>query len=109
VWELPAGRLEPGEPPEDTARRELLEEAGCKAGQWQSLGSILASPGVFDEVIHLYLARGLEQHDSRHEEHEVIEVHWVPLAEAVRQATDGAIRDAKTVIGLMRAAARIRV
>lgn len=107
VWELPAGRLEPGEPPEATAVRELMEEAGCSAGQWESLGSILSSPGVFDEIIHLYLARELSQGESRHEQHEVIEVHWMPLDVAVRQATDGILRDGKTVTGLLRAAARV--
>jgi 8-oxo-dGTP pyrophosphatase MutT (NUDIX family) len=107
IRELPAGRLEPGEPPDLTASRELLEEAGCEARQWESLGSILSSPGVFDEVIHLYLARDLVQRESRHEQHEVIEVHWVALEEAVRQAVQGEIRDAKTVIGLMRAASRL--
>jgi 8-oxo-dGTP pyrophosphatase MutT (NUDIX family) len=107
VWELPAGRLEPGEPPDLTAARELLEEAGCEAAEWQSLGSILSSPGVFAETIHLYLARGLTQRESRHEQHEVIEVHWIALAEAARQAADGTLRDGKTVIGIMRAAARL--
>jgi 8-oxo-dGTP pyrophosphatase MutT (NUDIX family) len=107
VWELPAGRLEPGEPPDLTASRELLEEAGCEAAEWQSLGSILSSPGVFAETIHLYLARGLTQRESRHEQHEVIEVHWIALAEAARQAADGTLRDGKTVIGIMRAAARL--
>ena len=107
VWELPAGRLEPGEAPAYTATRELLEEAGCEASDWQSLGSVLSSPGVFDEVIHLYLARGLSYSASRHEQHEVIEVHWLPLAEAVQRAADGELRDSKTVIGLMRAAARL--
>ena len=48
VWELPAGRLEPGEPAADTARRELAEEAGLSAAHWQSLGISLSSPGVFD-------------------------------------------------------------
>lgn len=103
VWELPAGRLEPGEPPDVTASRELVEEAGCRADNWASLGSILSSPGVFAETIHLYLARGLTPVQAAHEEHEVIEVHWVPLPDAVRQATDGTLRDAKTVIGLLRA------
>lgn len=107
VWELPAGRLEPGEPPAATATRELREEAGCEAARWVSLGSILSSPGVFDETIHLYLAQGLVQRQSSHEMHEVIEVHWVPLADAVRQAAEGELRDAKTVIGLMRAASRM--
>lgn len=107
VWELPAGRLEPGEPPETTAVRELLEEAGCEAREWKSLGSVLSSPGVFAETIHLYLAQGLSQRESSHEQHEVIEVHWLPLTEAVGQALDGTLRDAKTVIGLMRASAHM--
>lgn len=107
VWELPAGRLEPGEPPEVTAARELLEEAGCTASRWESLGSILSSPGVFAETIHLYLARDLAAGEARHEQHEVIEVHWLPLEQVVRQALDGGLRDGKTVIGLLRAAALV--
>jgi 8-oxo-dGTP pyrophosphatase MutT (NUDIX family) len=107
VWELPAGRLEPGEPPEATGRRELREEAGCDATHWESLGSILSSPGVFAETIHLYLARGLVVTEAQHEQHEVIEVHWLPLNDAVRKATWGELLDAKTVIGLLRAAARM--
>lgn len=107
VWELPAGRLEPGEAPQSTAVRELLEEAGCEAARWESLGGILSSPGVFDETIHLYLAQGLTSRPTQHEPHEVIEVHWVPLAEAARRAVEGELRDAKTVIGLLRAAARV--
>ena len=107
VWELPAGRLEPGERPESTAVRELLEEAGCEAARWESLGSILSSPGVFDETIHLYLAQGLTSGQMQHEPYEVIEVHWVPLAEAAQRAIEGELRDAKTVIGLLRAASRV--
>lgn len=105
VWELPAGRLEPGEPPAHTARRELVEEAGCEAGRWDSLGSILSSPGVFAETIHLYLARDLRAVPLQHERHEVIQVHWIPLDDAVQQALCGEIRDAKTIIGLLRAQA----
>ena len=59
VWELPAGRLEPDEPPAETARRELAEEAGVSAREWRSLGVSLSSPGVFTERIHLFLATGL--------------------------------------------------
>lgn len=104
VWELPAGRLEPGEAPERTAMRELLEEAGSEAGRWDSLGSILSSPGVFAETIHLYLARDLVPRQVSHEQYEVIEVHWLPFPETVQQAMEGTLRDAKTVIGLLRAA-----
>lgn len=106
VWELPAGRLEPGEPPATTAQRELREEAGREAAHWEPLGSILSSPGVFAETIHLFLARGLATVAQQLERHEVIEVHWLPLDEAVGRALSGELSDAKTVIGLVRAAAR---
>src|SRR5262245_42552561 len=59
LYELPAGKLEPDEPPEATARRELEEEAAVSATTWSSLGQFFSSPGVFTEVIHLYLATGL--------------------------------------------------
>jgi ADP-ribose pyrophosphatase len=108
VWELPAGRLEPGETPQNTARRELVEEAGREAREWQSLGSILSSPGVFAETIHLYLARGLADVPAAHEQHEIIEIHWVPLSEAIERALNGELRDAKTVIGLLRAGAHLQ-
>lgn len=107
VWELPAGRLEPAEEPEHTARRELAEEAGREARRWESLGSILSSPGVFAETIHLFLARELSTVPLKHERHEVIEIHWIGLAEAVRMALNAELRDAKTVVALLRAAARL--
>jgi 8-oxo-dGTP pyrophosphatase MutT (NUDIX family) len=107
LWELPAGRLEPAEEPLQTAARELAEEAGREARRWDSLGSILSSPGVFAETIHLYLARELTNVPLRHERHEVIEVHWMALTEAVRRALGGELRDAKSIIGLLRAAARL--
>lgn len=104
IWELPAGKLEPGEPPLETARRELVEEAGVRARSWSNLGSYLSSPGVFSEVLHLFLARDLELDASAPEIHEVLEVHWVPLAEACGRALNGEIRDGKTALGLLRAA-----
>jgi ADP-ribose pyrophosphatase len=107
IWELPAGKLEPGEAPEDCARRELIEEAGRAAQRWDSLGRYFSSPGVFTEVIHLFLARGLETVPQAHEPHEVIEVHWVPLEEAWRKAVDGEYTDGKTLVGVLRAHARL--
>jgi len=107
VWELPAGRLEPGEPPALTASRELVEEAGREARDWQDLGYMLSSPGVFDERIHLFLARQLRTVPAHHEPHEVLEAHWVALPEALERAMDGRILDSKTVVGLLRAAARL--
>jgi 8-oxo-dGTP pyrophosphatase MutT (NUDIX family) len=104
IWELPAGKLEPAEPPEDTARRELSEEAGVVATDWVNLGSLLSSPGVFAEVIHLYLARGLSASRPQPEDSEVLEVHWVSFRQACDMALSGELRDAKTTIGVLRAA-----
>jgi ADP-ribose pyrophosphatase len=103
VWELPAGRLEPGEPPIDTIRRELVEEAGIQAAHVVSLGESLSSPGIFTERIHLFLATDLTPVPDAREAAEVFDVHWVPLDEAVRRALEGEIDDSKTVIGLLRA------
>jgi ADP-ribose pyrophosphatase len=108
LWELPAGKLEPHEPPLATAERELAEEAGTRAAEWHSLGSYLSSPGVFTEVIHLFVATGLTPVASALEPAEVIEVHWVALSDARRWALEGTIRDGKTALGLLRAAARTK-
>ncbi|NNG12014.1 MAG: NUDIX hydrolase [Halobacteria archaeon] len=104
LWELPAGKIDPGEAPQSTAQRELAEEAGLQAGDWQKLGQVLTTPGFCDEVIHLYLARRLETVPAQHHEHELIEIHWLPLVEALRQVRDGTIHDAKTMLGLLLAA-----
>ena len=103
LWELPAGKLEPQEPPLTTAQRELDEEAGARAREWTSLGTVLSSPGVFSEVLHLFLRDRNRATSAAHEQAEVIEVHWVPFAQAHEWALAGEIRDAKTVIGLVRA------
>jgi 8-oxo-dGTP pyrophosphatase MutT (NUDIX family) len=103
LWELPAGKLEPQEPPLTTAQRELVEEAGASARDWISLGAVLSSPGVFSEVLHLFLATGIGPTSAAHEHAEEIEVHWVPFTQAHEWALAGEIRDAKTVIGLVRA------
>jgi ADP-ribose pyrophosphatase len=103
LWEVPAGKLD-GRAPEVTARAELAEEAGLEAGEWVSLGSIFASPGIFTEVVYLFLARDLRAISARPEQDEILEVHWVPIAEAVHAALNGAYKDAKTIVALVRAA-----
>jgi 8-oxo-dGTP pyrophosphatase MutT (NUDIX family) len=108
LWELPAGKIDPGESPACTAERELAEEAGLVAVRWDNLGHLHSSPGVFAEVIHLYLARGLSEVDLGHEADEVIEIHWLPLTDALARCGDGTITDAKTLIGLYRADALLR-
>lgn len=105
LWELPAGKLEPGEAAQTTAQRELAEEAGLQATEWCELGQVLTTPGFCDEVIHLFLATGLTVTDTDHQHDELIECHWVALQEALTWADEGTIRDAKTLLGLYRAAA----
>jgi ADP-ribose pyrophosphatase len=109
IYELPAGKLEPDEPPEVTIRRELAEEAGMHATHWQSLGAYFSSPGVFTEVIHLYLATGLEPVAARPEVDEVFEIEWWPLEHAMERARNGELTDAKTIIGILRAGSRKKI
>jgi 8-oxo-dGTP pyrophosphatase MutT (NUDIX family) len=108
LWELPAGKLDPGEGPFATAVRELAEEAGVTAGDWVGLGYMHSSPGVFTEIIHLWLACDLAMQDHDQECDELIEVHWLPLEQVLSWCADGTITDAKTLIGLYRADALLR-
>lgn len=107
LWELPAGKIDNREPPLQTAQRELTEEAGVTAKQWDSLADYVASPGVFTEVVHLFLATQLTITKAALEEHEVLEVHWKPLRDVVQMANSGELRDGKSVVGIYRAAARL--
>lgn len=100
IWELPAGKIDNREPHFDTAQRELQEEAGCSAGHWQYLGHYLSSPGVFTEVIHLYLATELTHTSNQPEAHEVFHVEWRPLSEVMSMVQHGEIIDGKTLVGL---------
>ena len=108
LWELPAGKRDHQEPPLETAKRELVEEAGVKGGQWQELGSMISSPGVFSERVYLYLATGLTHVGTDSGIDEVIQVHWIPVEEAYQWAFQGQISDAKSVIGIVRAMPLIR-
>ena len=107
VWELPAGKIDNREPPFDTARRELEEEAGMAAAAWQPLGDYLSSPGVFTEVVHLFLATQLTPLPPRPEEHEVFEVHWLPFRDVLQMARSGELRDGKSLVGVYRAAEHV--
>jgi 8-oxo-dGTP pyrophosphatase MutT (NUDIX family) len=108
VWELPAGKIDNREPPLETARRELEEEAGMAAASWRPLGDYLSSPGVFTEVVHLFLATQLTPLPARPEEHEVFEVHWLPFTDVLRMADSGELRDGKSLVGVYRATAHVR-
>jgi 8-oxo-dGTP pyrophosphatase MutT (NUDIX family) len=107
ITELPAGKLDGGEPPLECARRELAEEAGVAARRWDHLGQFFSSPGVLTEIIHMYMARDLVPCESQPGEHEVLEARWVPMDEAFRLVGEARLQDAKTLIGLAWAQARL--
>ena len=102
VTELPAGKLERGEDHRLAGLRELEEETGLTADSFQYMGALLASPGFSDEVIHLYLARGLRQGPCHPDPDEFLELCRLPFSELLEQAMDGRLRDAKTVAGLLK-------
>jgi ADP-ribose diphosphatase len=99
--ELPAGTLEPPEPPKETANRELIEETGYRAKQIQFLHAFFLSPGILDEKMRLYLATGLTEGETAREEGEEIENWLVPWDEAIAMIFRREIQDAKTIVGLL--------
>jgi ADP-ribose pyrophosphatase len=107
LLEAPAGKLSPGEAPEDCGRRELEEETGWRAARLDRLGAVWSSPGFTDELLHLFLARDLQPGTQALEQDELLTVVRKGLAEAVAMARDGRITDAKTVCALLRAAAAL--
>lgn len=104
LLEVPAGKLDAREAPEVCARRELEEETGLAARHLSALGRIWTSPGFTDEVIHLYVARGLEGSRQALQEDEILTVQRVAFPDAVDMAVQGEIEDAKSVCALLRAA-----
>lgn len=101
IYEVPAGTLNPGESPQVCAARELMEEAGVRAGRLDRLGSIFTTPGFTDEVIHLFLARDLSPAEQNLDHDEVLSVVRVPLARAIEMCLRGELRDAKSLCALL--------
>ena len=101
LWEVPAGTLEPGEPIEDAAKRELLEETGYQAKRWRYLNFFYASPGVLDEKLHLFVAEDLTAGPAQPEADEQLEPVTVKWDDALKMALDGTILDAKTVTAIL--------
>ena len=104
LTEVPAGKIDPGESPRETAGRELQEEVGQRAGRLEELGWIWTSPGFAREKIHLYAAFDLAAVDARPEDDEVIEVIPTPLEDALEMIWRGKLTDAKSAIALLHAA-----
>jgi ADP-ribose pyrophosphatase len=101
LWELPAGRIDPGEHELKAAKRELLEETGYTAAHWRRILKFYASPGFMAETMSVFLATGLRAGIAQPEEDEIIYKRLVPLPTAVRMVTSGTIRDGKTISSVL--------
>jgi len=109
IWEIPAGKLDPGEEPMRCAARELEEEVGLRAEKLVHLGTIFTAPGFCDERIHLFLARHLTACEQRLDEDEILSISRVPLGRALDMIRSGEIQDAKSIAGLFHAAEYLNV
>jgi ADP-ribose pyrophosphatase len=101
LWELPAGRVDPGEGELVAAKRELLEETGYAAKSWRRILKFYASPGFMNETMAIFLATGLKPGQAQPEDDELIRTRLVPLASALKMVMRGSIRDAKTISGVL--------
>ena len=100
IYEVPAGKLHPGEDPQQCAVRELEEEIGYRPARMDKLATFFTAPGFTDEVMHLFKATGLTSGAQKLDHDEVLEVVELSLKEAIDLIKDGTIRDAKTIVGL---------
>jgi ADP-ribose pyrophosphatase len=108
LWEIPAGTLEPEEEPLACAGRELIEETGYEANNFDKLTEILPAPGYTDEHIHIFLATGLTLAEQRLEDDEILTVQPTPFDKAIEMIKTGEIQDAKTIVGLLLTSMRKR-
>lgn len=104
LYEIPAGRLDPGESPMECAHRELAEETGYRAARVEPLFTMYTTPGFTDEKIHLFLATGLTAGDAHREADEFLELVPTKLSRALSMVEQGEIKDAKTALALLYAA-----
>ncbi len=101
MWELPAGRLDPGETPLSAAKRELVEETGYRARQWRKLVTFYASPGYVSEKMTIFVATELSEGKAQPMEDERIETRWFKPEELERMIGAGKIADGKTLVGML--------
>lgn len=98
--EIPAGKLEPGEPLLEAAKRELAEETGYQAAEWRKLISVFTSPGFANEIIHVFVAKGLTVGEQQLDEDEFIQLEHISKQQARQLLAEGRIRDSKTACAL---------
>ena len=103
--ELPAGKLEKGEDPFEAAKRELSEETGLVADEWTDLGSIVSSPGFTDEVLYMYMARGLHRGEAHPDDDEFLDTIRIPVSELREKILRNEISDGKTVACVLKGCA----
>ncbi len=103
VLELPAGKLEYGEDPFEAGKRELREETGATASEYEDLGKLYPTPGYCGEIIHMYLAKNLSFGEQDLDSDEFLEVKKIPLEKAFRMVMNNEIRDSKTQVGIVKA------
>jgi len=101
LYELPAGRIEPNEPPLAAAKRELIEETGFRARRWSKLVRYYASPGFLAETMQVFLAQDIHPGVAQPEPDEKISLHHIPLSELLRQIETGKILDGKTILSVL--------
>lgn len=102
IYEIPAGKLDPGEHHRTCGIRELEEETGLSANVFEYMGFIYPSPGFTDEVTHVYLAKELTQGETHPDDDEFLDVEKVPFERALKMVIDGEINDAKSVFGILK-------
>jgi ADP-ribose pyrophosphatase len=108
IWEIPAGTLDPDETPLGCAQRELIEETGYSASQWQEIGQITPVPGYSSERIHIFLASDLRPAEQNLDKDEMLNVHKIKFDKAINMIRRGDIQDSKTISGLFLANAWIK-
>jgi ADP-ribose diphosphatase len=101
LWELPAGRIDPGEDELKAAQRELIEETGYRAEHWRRILKFYASPGFMAETMSVFVASGLRRGKAEPEDDEVIQKRMVPLPAALKMVLNGTIRDGKTISSVL--------
>lgn len=108
MLEIPAGTIDREESPLECAQRELQEETGYRAENWEPLGHLYPTPGYTNEVLHIFLASGLTKGEQHLDESEDIDVRWIPLTQVEEMIDNGEINDAKTIIAVFKYVRKMR-